>query len=83
MAPEEEEEALSTLKTMPSAETIVSAAEIIDTCLPSQTPLFVQVKNVIIIIKIKIFIIYLTCNLYNYHKGQSLNLVYINRTKFI
>lgn len=43
MAPEEEEEALSTLKTMPSAEAIVNAAEKFDIYSQSQTPRFIQV----------------------------------------
>lgn len=43
MAPEEEEEAFSTLRTMPSVETIISAAEKIDICSPPQTQLCVQV----------------------------------------
>lgn len=43
MAPEEEEEALSTLKIMPSTESIVSAAEQICIYSPPQTPLHIQV----------------------------------------
>jgi len=43
MAPEEEEEALSTLRIMPSAESIVSAAEQIGIYSPSRTQLQVIV----------------------------------------
>lgn len=42
MAPEEEEEALSVLKIMPSAESMVSAAEKIGIC----SPLHIQVINI-------------------------------------
>lgn len=48
MAPEEEEEALSTLRIMPSAESIVSAAEQIVIYSPSHTPLHVKVINYIV-----------------------------------
>jgi len=49
MAPEEEEEALSTLRIMPSAESLVSAAEQIGVYSPSHTPSHIKViKNIFI-----------------------------------
>lgn len=47
MAPEEEEEALNTLRIMPnnSAESLVSAAEKIGVYSPPQSPLYIQVIN--------------------------------------
>lgn len=52
MAPEEEEEALSALTIMPSAESIVSAAENNGIYSTSPTPLFVQVNSKAIFSKI-------------------------------
>jgi len=43
MAPDDEEEALSTLRIMPSAESVVETAEKIGIYPPSQTPLYIQV----------------------------------------
>lgn len=45
MEPEEEEEALNALKTMPSVESIISAAEKISIHSPPLSPLHIQVMN--------------------------------------
>jgi len=51
MAPEEEEEALSTLRIMPSAESIVSVAEQIGIYSPSHIPSHIKVmKNIFVLI---------------------------------